>query len=373
MEQVRLENFGNASSVHRVGQRSRVELDEARDALARLLEAEPREIIFTSGGTEANNAAIKGYALAQRSVHGHWPAIVTARAEHHAVLGPVDMLARLGAPVTYVDVDASGRVSPSRLRDVLGTLDRAIPALVSIMHANNETGTLNDAAELAAVAHECGAVMHSDAVQSFGKISTSVRTLGVDMMTLSAHKLHGPRGVGALYLRKELEIEPLMHGGSQERNRRGGTEPVELIAGFVEAARIAQASLESDRERMSMLRDRLRARVLAEIDGAVVITPSVAALPNILSVTFDDAGSLDGEALIVGMDLRGVAVSNGSACTSGSPQPSHVLLAMGLPPAQARAAVRFSMSRYTTQQDVDSAVAALADTVSTMRASTSSD
>jgi cysteine desulfurase len=367
IERVRREVFGNASSVHRVGQRARVELEESRDSLARIIGAEPREIIYTSGGTEANNAAIKGYALGIRASAGTWPAIITARSEHHAVLGPAELLERLGASVTYVDVDGDGRVTPDALRAALAATDRSVPPLVSIMHANNETGTISPIAELATVAHEMGAVIHSDAVQSFGKVPTSVRTMGVDMMTVSAHKIHGPRGVGALYLRKELEIEPLVHGGAQERNRRGGTEAIELIAGFDEAARRATASLEASAARMLVLRERLRVSLLETIDGVRVITPATDALPNILSVTFDDAAALDGEALIVGMDLRGVAVSNGSACTSGSPQPSHVLLALGLPPEQARAAVRFSISRYTSERDVDTAAAALADVLRVMR------
>lgn len=367
IERARREVFGNASSVHRIGQRARVELDEARDAVARILGAEPREIIFTSGGTEGNNAAIKGYALAARTERGEWPAIITARTEHHSVLGPAEHLHRLGAPVSYVDVDAQGRVDPELLRAHLASMDHSIPPLVSLMHANNETGTINPIAELAASAHAFGALFHCDAVQSFGKIPVSPRTLGADMLTISAHKIHGPRGIGVLYLRKEIEIEPLMHGGSQERNRRGGTEAIELIAGFREAARLALGALDDTAARMTLLRERLRSGLTAAIKGIRTITPGEDALPNILNVTFDDAAALDGEALIVGMDLRGVAVSNGSACTSGSPQPSHVLLAMRLPPEQAKAAVRFSLSRYSSETEVDVAIEALADVLRTMR------
>jgi cysteine desulfurase len=368
VESVRREVFGNASSVHRYGQRARVELEDAREVIARALGAEPREVIFTSGGTEANNAAIKGYAVSCRTRTGALPAIITARTEHHAVLGPAELFERLGATVRYVDVDADGRVAPERLRDVLASVDRSAPPLVSIMHANNETGTINPIAALAVVAHEMGAVVHSDAVQSFGKVAVSGDALGVDMLTISAHKIHGPRGIGALYLRKEIEIEPLVHGGSQERNRRGGTEAVDLVAGFAEAVRLAQAGLAENAARMQSLIDRLRTSLVERIAGVRVITPRDGSLPNILSITFDDAAALDGEALIVGMDLRGVAVSNGSACTSGSPQPSHVLLAMGLAPEQARAAVRFSISRYTTASDIDVAVEALAEVLGVMRA-----
>lgn len=366
MDAVRRDVFGNASSVHRVGQRARVELDEAREAIARLIGAEPREIILTSGGTEANNAALKGYALAARA-GGAWPGLVTARTEHHAVLGPAELLERLGVDVRYVPLDAEGRAGTRALREMLDALPRDVPPLVSLMHANNETGVLNDVAELAAAAHDLGAVVHSDAVQSFGKITIDVRELGVDMLSISAHKIHGPRGIGALYLRKEIEIEPLLHGGAQERNRRGGTEPVELVAGFAEAARLAHANLEANAERMRALRERLRAGLVARIPGLRPITPDERSLPNILTITFDDAAAIDGEALIVGMDLRGVAVSNGAACTSGSPQPSHVLLALGLAPEQARAAVRFSLSRATSAVEIDAAVDALVDVVDVMR------
>ncbi|MBC8145773.1 MAG: cysteine desulfurase, partial [bacterium] len=309
--------YGNASSVHRIGQRARVVLDEARESIARLVGAEPREIIFVSGGTEADNSAIKGYAFAVRAETNCWPTIITAHSEHHAVLAPVEMLSRMGADVRYVDVDSTGIVHPDALRRALADVDAATRPIVSLMHANNETGAVNPIAELAAVARELGAVFHSDAVQSFGKIPVNVRELGVDMMSLSAHKIHGPRGVGALYLSKQIEIEPLIHGGAQERNRRGGTEAVELVAGFDVAAQLAVRSLDENAARMSQLRERLRTGLLSSIDAVHVITPLAQSLPNILSITFDDAASLDGEALIVGMDLRGVAVSNGSACTSG--------------------------------------------------------
>jgi cysteine desulfurase len=269
--------------------------------------------------------------------------------------------------VIFVEVDGDGRTHPEALRTAIESADRTIAPLVSIMHANNETGALNPIAELSAVARETGAIFHTDAVQSAGKVAVSPRDLGVDMLTISGHKMHGPRGIGALYLRKEIEIEPLVHGGSQERNRRGGTEPVELVAGMELALRLALDELEPNAARMRLLRERLRAALMEQIAGAHPITPRDGSLPNILSVTFDDAEALDGEALIVGMDLRGVAVSNGSACTSGSPQPSHVLLAMGLPPAQAKAAVRFSLSRYTTETEIDTAAAALADVLRTMR------
>ncbi|HVZ37792.1 MAG TPA: cysteine desulfurase family protein [Candidatus Kapabacteria bacterium] len=358
--------FANASSAHRGGQRARVEVEESRERIAMLLGAEPKEIIFTSGGTEANNHALKGYALREYSAHGAWPVLLTTRTEHHAVLHPAEFLARLGVQVIYLDVDADGRLHPGLLRTALEGLEGRPRPLVSVMHANNETGTVNPIAQLAQTAHELGAIFHTDAVQTFGKMSVRYDALGADMVSVSAHKIHGPKGIGAIYVNKEIELEALLHGGAQERNRRGGTEPVELIAGFDEAAALAASGQAEATERIRSLGALLRT-LLAEIEGVRFVTPLQEALPHILNVTFNDAAALDGEALIVGMDLEGVAVSNGSACTSGSIQPSHVLSAMGLPPAQAKAAVRFSLSRYTTEQEIRDGAAALRRVVGRMR------
>lgn len=369
MEDLRARSFANASSIHRGGQAARVELEDAREHLAGALGAEAKEVIFTSGGTEANNFALKGYLLRSFMERGAWPHLLTTRVEHHAVLHPADFLARLGAPVHLLDVDAEGRLRPETLADALASLDRApgaAPPLVSVMHANNETGAINPIAELAGIAHDHGALLHSDAVQTFGKLGTKLVELGADMLSISAHKLHGPKGIGALYLSKNVEVEPIIHGGAQERNRRGGTESVELVVGFDEAISLAEDSPERTAAHIAELSALLRRR-LAGIDRLRFVTAPEGTLPNIVSVTFDDAERLDGEALIVGMDLRGVAVSNGSACTSGSPQPSHVLLAMGYAPEQARAAVRFSLSRYTTGEEISGAVDALEDVLRTMR------
>lgn len=366
MSRFRRESFANAGSVHRGGQRTRVELESGREEIAVVLGAEPKEVIFTSGGTEANNYALKGYAFRVRSERGEWPTIITDRTEHHAILHPTEFLASLGVPVIYVDVDSSGRVAPDVLRSLLAGISSGIPPLVSIMHANNETGTINPIREIAEVVHEAGGLLHTDAVQSFGKIECAVSALYADMMTFSAHKIHGPKGIGALYVNKEVELEALMHGGAQERNRRGGTEPVELVVGFAEAVRIAAEEREEAMRRVGELTRELRER-LSAIEGIVFVTPEENALPTILNVTFSDAAHLDGEALIVGMDLQGIAVSNGSACTSGSMQPSHVLLAMGYPSAQAKAAVRFSLSRFTTQEEIVRGAEALKNVVERMR------
>jgi cysteine desulfurase len=366
MERFREAGFANASSVHRGGQQARVALEEARDQIAEAIGAEPREIIFTSGGTEANNFALKGFAFKVFEQRGTWPAILTPRNEHHATLHPTEFLARMGAPVLLLDVDSEGRLPLELLRGKLSELPPGLPFLVSVMHANNETGTLNPIAELGKIVHEAGGFFHTDGVQSFGKIPVDARELGADMISISAHKIHGPKGIGALYLNREIELEPLMHGGSQERNRRGGTEPLELIAGFAEATGQATSRMVEHGAHMAQLSQQLRS-LLAGINGIRFVTPKQEALPNILNVTFDDAAQLDGEGLIVGMDLEGVAVSNGSACTSGSIQPSHVLSAMGLPPEQAKAAVRFSLSRYTTEAEITAAAAALARVVSRLR------
>lgn len=362
----RSESFANASSAHRGGQRARVELEESRERIAAALGAEPKEIIFTSGGTESNNFALKGYALKIRAEHGSWPAIITARSEHHAILHPAEFLAKLGAPVLFLDVDREGRLDPDLLRAALRDLPSGPSPLVSVMHGNNETGSINPIAELAAIAHDAGAVFHTDAVQTFGKLPVRAPELGADMISISAHKIHGPKGIGALYVNREIEIEPLVHGGAQERNRRGGTEAVELAVGFDEAVALALAEIVESSEKMERLNHILRSE-LAAIDGIRFVTPDHNALPNIVNVTFDDALRLDGEALIVGMDLLGIAVSNGSACTSGSIQPSHVLSAMGYPPEQAKAAVRFSLSRYTTDEEIREAADALRRVVARMR------
>jgi cysteine desulfurase len=366
MNRSRSAGFGNASSVHRMGQQARVELELARETIASALAAEPKEIIFTSGGTEANNHALKGYALRIYSERKAWPTIITAGNEHHAVLHPADFLASLGATVIRLEVSREGRVEPQTLRDVLERCEEDSPLLVSIMHANNETGSINPIAELAAVTHEAGGIFHSDAVQSFGKLPIDACALGVDLLSISAHKIHGPKGIGALYISKEIELEPLIHGGAQERNRRGGTEAVELVAGFAEAVELAVNGMQEQRERITALVMQLRER-LASVQGVRFVTPDENALHTILSITFDDAAHLDGEGLIVGMDLEGVAVSNGSACTSGSMQPSHVLLALGYATEQARSAVRFSVSRYTTEEEVEQGVEALRRVVETMR------
>lgn len=360
----RIRSLANAGSVHRAGQRARARLDTDREVFCAELGAEPREIVFTSSGTEANNLAIKGFAMRVRRETDEWPTIVTDGAEHHAVLHPVEYLEELGAPVVRVPVDRVGRVTVDAVRNAIDDLSG--PFLVSIMHANNEVGTINPIGAIAAVVHEHGGVMHSDAVQSFGKMTIAPKDLGIDLLSISAHKIGGPRGIGALYAERTIEFDPQLHGGSQERDRRAGTEPVDLVAGFAEALRYWR----EHRSEIAGRLDRLRTRLLSglrTIDGVIVTTPSDDALSTILNITFSDAEHLDGEGLIVGMDIRGIAVSNGSACTSGSMQPSHVLASMGYPPAQSRAVVRFSTGWSTTEEDVDRGVEGMREVVGGMR------
>lgn len=364
IEYVRRDLSGNPGSAHQAGQRARVRLESDREVFGTILGAEPREIIFTAGGTEANNLALKGYALRVRAESGNWPTIITARTEHHAVLHPVEWLESLGCEIRYVDLDTEGRADPAVLDRLLRNLRP--PFLVTLMHANNETGVTNPIVRLAGTTHDHGGVFHTDAVQSFGKIPIDEVAAAVDMLSISAHKIGGPRGVGLLYVQREVELEPLHHGGAQERDRRAGTEPVDLIAGMAEAARLAVDEMEETMRGLAGLREELRTK-LSTIRGVRFVTPEKGVLPTILNVTFEDAGGLDGEGLIVGMDIRGVAVSNGSACTSGSMQPSHVLKGIGYPDAMASSAVRFSLGRTTTDDDIRLGANALADVLHTMR------
>ena len=354
----------NPGSIHQPGQGARVRLERDREVIAAAFGAEPREIIFTSGGTEANNLALKGSAFRIRAESGRWPTIVTARTEHHAVLHPVEWLASLGAPVHYLPVDRDGRADPEILARALGEIDG--PLLVSLMHVNNETGTINGVLEIAEVVSERGGLYHTDAVQSCGKLDLVPVAREVSMISVAPHKFGGPRGVGALYADRENELHPLIHGGSQERDRRGGTEPVDLIAGFAEALRIAADERADSMARLGELHARLR-RGIAEIAGVRFITPENDVLPTILNISFEDAEELDGEALLVGMDIRGVALSNGSACTSGSIQPSHVLKGMGYDDAIASTALRFSLGRETTSEEIDRAIVTLKEVLEVMR------
>jgi len=352
------EDFGNPSSVHYFGQRAKALLDDARSSVSDLIGAEPAEIVFTSGGTEADNLAIRGIAdVLESSGRRH---LIASSIEHEAVLNTVKALTRRGWAMTLLPVDASGIVAPA-------ALDAAITdqtALVSVMHANNEIGTIQPIAELAAVAHARGALFHTDAVQSVAKIPVNVRTLGVDLLSLSAHKFNGPKGAGALWIKRGTRMAATMTGGKHERNRRGGTENVPGIAGLGVAARLAREKLAAEGTRVAALRDRLEHGVLAAVQGTVVngtLTPRV---PNTTNISFD---GIEAESLLIALDLEGFAVSTGSACSSGTLEPSHVLRAMGLASHRTQNSIRFSLGAGNTDAQVDALIAKLPSVVDKLR------
>jgi cysteine desulfurase len=350
--------FGNASSVHHYGQQAKSALDEARSATSALLNADPSEIVFTSGGTEADNFAIRGAAEAlEATTRRH---LVVSAIEHEAVLNTVKALARRGWQTTVVPVDQSGIVSPDRMREAVGNQT----ALVSIMHANNEIGTIQPIAELSAIAHERGALMHTDAVQSSGKIPIDVRALGVDLLALSAHKFNGPKGAGALFVKRGTRMLPILTGGKHERNRRAGTENVPALVGLGVAARLSAAKLAAEGARVAALRDRLEEGILRGVPGTAVNGSRLARVPNTTNISFD---RVEAESLLIALDLEGVAVSTGSACSSGTLEPSHVLRAMGFPPHRTQNSLRFSLGLFSTEEEVDRVVSILPALVEKLR------
>ena len=352
------EQFGNASSVHHFGQQAKAAIDTARSAVAALLNADPSEVVFTSGGTEADNFAIRGAADAiEVTGRRH---LIASSIEHEAVLNTLKALARRGWRTTLIAVDHTGIVAPDRLRDVI-TDDTAI---VSVMHANNEIGTIQPIAELAAIAHEHGALMHTDAVQSAGKIATDVRALGVDLLSLSAHKFNGPKGVGALWMKRGTRMQPILTGGKHERNRRAGTENVPAIAGMGVAARLAASKLTSEAPRVAALRDRLEDGVLGAVPGTIVNGAKAPRVPNTTNISFD---RVEAESLLIALDLEGVAVSTGSACSSGTLEPSHVLRAMGLPTHRTQNSLRFSLGMLSTGEEVEQVIEILPRLVEKLR------
>ena len=358
--------FGNASSVHHFGQQAKAVLDDARSAIASLINADPSEIVFTSGGTESDNFALRGAAEVV-DVSGAPPGarrhLIASAIEHEAVLNTLKALARRGWKTTLIPVDASGVVSPGRVREVV-TDDAAV---VSVMHANNEIGTIQPIAEIAAIAHERGALMHTDAVQSVGKIPVDVRTLGVDLLSLSAHKFNGPKGAGALWIKRGTRMQPAMTGGKHERNRRAGTENVPAIAGLGVAAALAQSKLAAEGARVAALRDRLESGILASVPGTAVNGAPSARVPNTTNISFD---RVEAESLLIALDLEGIAVSTGSACSSGTLEPSHVLRAMGLPTHRTQNSLRFSLGMFSTEAEVDRVVEVLPKLVEKLRSLT---
>lgn len=350
--------FGNASSIHSYGRDAKAALEKSRETIASLLDARASEIFFTSGGTESDNSALAGIAL-NHSGEGKRHLVISA-IEHHAVLGAAQALQEHGLSVSVIGVDSGGFVPVEKLRETI-TNDTI---LVSVLHANNEIGTIQNLRELVEVSHEHGALFHTDAVQSFGKTEFSVKETGVDLASVTAHKMYGPKGVGALYIKRGIDFEPMFHGGSQERERRAGTESVPLAVGFAKAAHLCMAELETERKRLGALNAIMRERIAAEVPGAIFNSPPKNALANILSVSIDSGEvAIDGDAIIVNMDLEGIAVTSGSACSSGSLQPSHVIRALGRDEETTKATVRFSLGRFTTEEEVRTACDVLAKVV----------
>jgi cysteine desulfurase len=352
--------FGNPSSVHHFGQRAKALLDDARSSVAALIGAQPGDVVFTGSGTESDNAAIRGAAEALEST-GRRHLIATAL-EHEAVLNTLKALVRRGWRITLLPVDASGVVSPDSLAAAISD----DTALVSVMHANNEVGTIQPVAEFAAIAKRHGALMHTDAVQSAGKIAIDVAALGIDLLSISAHKLNGPKGAGALWIRRGTRLTAFATGGRQERGRRAGTENVPGIAGFGIAADLARTKLPEESSRLALLRNRLETLVCERVSGTV-INATGPRVPNTTNISFD---RVEAESLLIALDLEGIAVSTGSACSSGTLEPSHVLKAMGLPSHRTQNSIRFSLGAGNTEVDIDRVIEALPRVVDKLRSLT---
>jgi cysteine desulfurase len=348
------ERFGNASSIHHHGQGTRSAVENARELVAELLGCAAAEIVFTSGGTESDNLAVAG--LTRSGDH-----MITSSIEHHAVLHACKHAGEAGCEVTVLPVDGRGLVDPDDVRRAL----RPNTKLISIMMANNETGVLQPVEEIGKIAADAGICFHTDAVQAAGKVAIDVRRIACHALSISGHKMHAPQGVGALYVKKGIRLEPLFHGGRHERSQRAGTENVPGIVALGKAAQLAKEGFDrGDDKKVAALRDRLQGGILAQIDEAGVNGDGPARVPNTANIRFDH---IEGEALVIALDLRGLAVSTGAACSSGAIEPSHVLIAMGLRPDQARASIRFSLGKQTTPEDIDFALAILPETVTRLR------
>lgn len=363
-----MEHYGNASSIHQQGQQARGAVEQARTAVARFLHCLNSEIVFTSGGTESDNLALFG-VLSNQAEPAH---LVTTTIEHHAVLHAAESLekSKVGAfspsvQVTFLECTPEGIIEPAALKAAL----RPNTKLVSIMFANNETGVIQPIAELAAIAHEAGALFHTDAVQASGKLPLDLSADGplkhVDLLTLSGHKTYAPKGIGVLFVRRNVRLAPMLHGGTHERQRRAGTENVAAIVGLGKAAELASAWLATDApSKLTALRDRFEQGILSQIDETGVNGAGAPRVSNTSNLYFNH---LEAEALVIALDLKGLSVSGGSACQSGAAEPSHVLTAMGLTPARARASIRFSLSRLTTEEEVDEALKIIPTAVARLR------
>jgi cysteine desulfurase len=350
--------FGNPSSIYSCGQEARAAVEEARTKVAELIGAQSEEIIFTSGGTEADNFAIKGVAYANEHKGNH---IVTTSFEHHAVLEVCKFLEKRGLKITYLPVDKYGLVAPDDVKKAI----TAKTILISVMHANNEVGTIEPVEEIGEIARETGVYFHTDAVQTVGHIPVNVDKLKVDLLSISAHKFYGPKGVGALYVRKGTKLVSLMHGGEQEKGRRAGTENVPAIVGLGKAVELAKREMGKEAERLAYLRDKLIRGLGEKIDHIRLNGHPTRRLPNNVNISVD---FVEGESMILNLDLEGICASTGSACSSASLEPSHVLLALGVPPEQAHCSLRFTLGRENTEADVERVLEVLPGIVAKLRA-----
>jgi cysteine desulfurase len=349
--------YGNASSIHTFGQRARGAVEEARESVAALLGALPAEIMFSSGGTESNNHAIFGVVGAASGNSKH---VITSAVEHSAVLDPCRALEKQGVAVTFLPADGEGLVNPEDVRRAI----RPDTVLITIMLANNELGTIEPIAEIGKIAAEAHVTLHTDAIQAAGKIPINVAKLGVHLLSISAHKLYGPKGVGALYVRKGTHLEPLLYGGHSERDRRPGTEDVTSIAGLGKAANLALTHMKAEGRRIAVLRDRLENGLLERIPHARVNGSRAQRVPNTTNLTLP---FIEGEAMVIALDLRGLSCSTGAACSSGAVEPSHVLLAIGLAPEDARATLRLSLGQQTTDEEIDFALETIPPVIERLR------
>ena len=351
------EQYGNPSSIYQIGREARKALDSSRDLVAAMMGADAQEIIFTAGGSEADNLAIKGAAFARRHRGNH---IITSAIEHPAVLDTCRYLEKHGFEVTFLPVDAQGLVHPAAVAAAI----RPETIMVSIMHANNEIGTIQPIAEISEILREKSILFHTDAVQTVGHIPVNVKDLGVDLLSLSAHKFYGPKGVGALYVRRGVRLDPLINGGGQERNRRAGTENVAGIVGLATALELAIAEIDSVTEHLRPLQDKLITRVLGVVPHTRLNGHREQRLPGNVSLCFE---FIEGESLLLNLDMHGIAASSGSACTSGSLEPSHVLLALGLPHEIAHGSLRLTLGKDTTEAEIDTVVEVLPGIVDRLR------
>ncbi|MBN9616811.1 MAG: cysteine desulfurase NifS [Acidobacteriales bacterium 59-55] len=364
-----IEHFGNASSIHQQGQYARAAVDQARAAVAGFLHCRTSEVVFTSGGTESDNLALFGVLSAESSASGEKPHLITSSIEHDAVLHAAQSLSAQNIDVTFLPCTPQGLIEPAALEAAI----RPNTKLVSIIFANNETGVIQPIAELARIAHAAGALFHADAVQAAGKLPLDLSPRGplreIDLLTLSGHKIHGPKGIGVLYVRRNVRLAPMLHGGPHERQRRAGTENVAGIVGLGKAAELARQWLAEDSSangpaHLAALRDRLEQGILSQVEECGVNGDGAPRVSNTSNLYFDH---VEAEALVIALDLKGLSVSGGSACQSGATEPSHVLTSMGLSPARARASIRFSLSKLTTEEEVEQALALVPTAVARLR------